>query len=566
MKTTRIAARFAAIVCSLVLAAGCTSTPHQSSTGSQAQLFAGMGSHTRPVSGASAEAQKYFDQGLTWTYAFNHDEAIRSYTEAARLSPNCAMAWWGIALCHGPHINNPMMSEERSTLAWQSLAKAKAAAAAGASPTEKALIDALAARYTWPIPADRAPLDQGYARAMEGVYRQYPNDNDVATLYAESLMDLQPWDLWTLDGQPKGRTLEVVSVLEGVLAANPRHPGAAHLYIHAVEASKQPERALASADTLRTLVPVSSHLVHMPSHIDARVGAWDKAMEANRVAMAADKAYKKLSPKQDFYRIYMSHNSGFLAFACMMAGRSEEGIRAAKAAVDGVPAEWARDNAAIVDGYMTIHMEALKRFGKWDAILALPEPPQQLKFTRAMWRAHRAIALAAKGNTPAAQSERQAFTTACSEVPEGAIAQINPAHTVLKLAGHVIDAEIAYAGSDYDVAIDQLTEAIKIEDELQYMEPPDWMLPARHTLGSVLLDAGRPAEAERVYRKDLAKWPNNGWSLLGLSRALAAQGKTAESDRAQADFARAWKDADMTPHASCLCARHKKTVAGASVK
>lgn len=524
-----------------------------------------MGSHSRPVEGASPRAQRYFDQGLTWTYAFNHDEAIRSFEEAARLSPQCAMAWWGIALCHGPHINNPVMSEERSTLAWQALEKAKAAID-NASPVEKSLIEALSARYAWPIPADRVALDKAYADAMERVYRQYPNDHDVATLYVESLMDLQPWDLWTLDGQPKGRTLEVVSVLEKVLAANPRHPGAAHLYIHAVEASKSPERALASAETLRTLVPMSSHLVHMPSHIDARVGAWDKAMESNRVAMAADRKYRKLSPKQDFYRIYMSHNSGFLAFACMMAGRSEEGIRAAKAAVDGVPAEWALHNAALVDGYMTIHMEALKRFGKWDEILALPSPSAQLKFTTAMWRAHRAIAFAAKGDIPAAQRERDAFVTASKEVPEGAIAQINPAHNVLKLAGLVVDAEIAYAGSDYEVAAAHLKEAIAIEDRLIYMEPPDWMLPVRHTLGTVLLDAGQPAEAERVYREDLAKWPNNGWSLMGLSQALKAQGKEDAAKDAQASFARAWKEADFEPHASCLCARNREAVAGASVK
>lgn len=550
------AARLAVVVTSLALANGCSTVAPARAIADGAQLFQGMGTHSRPVSGAGAEAQRYFDQGLTWTFAFNHDEAIRSYTEAARLSPDCAMAWWGVALCHGPHINNPMMSEERSILAWEALQKAQARAI-GASPVERALIDALGSRYAWPIPADRAPLDKAYAEAMGRVYKQFPNDQDVATLYAESMMDLQPWDLWTLDGQPKGQTTEIVDVLERVLAVNPHHPGATHLYIHAVEASPQPDRALAAADTLRTLVPASSHLVHMPSHIDARVGNWPEAMRANRVAMAADKAYKKRSPKQDFYRIYMSHNSGFLAFACMMAGRSEEGIRAAKAAVDGVPPEWARDNASVVDGYMTIHMEALKRFGKWDQILALRAPAGNLVFTTAMWRAHRTVALAAKGDVARAQAEREAFVAACAKVPEGAIAQINPAHTVLKLAGHVLDAEIAYASSDYDVAIEHLNEAIEIEDGLRYMEPPDWMLPVRQTLGAVLLDAGRPQDAERVYREDLAKWRNNGWSLLGLSRALAAQGKADEAKATKAAYERAWKEADFVPHASCLCAPRK---------
>lgn len=518
-----------------------------------APQFAGIGPHHRPVSTKSAIAQKYFDQGLTWTFAFNHDEAIRSFEEAARQDPQLAIAWWGVALCYGPHINFPILPEKQAKAAWAALTRAQQLKS-NASPVERALIEALAARYANPAPADRAALDQAYAGAMQKVHEQFPADPDIAVLYAESLMDLQPWDMWTNDGKPKGRTTEVVAVLDRVLEEHPTHPGATHLYIHAVEASPDAARALASADALRNLVPISGHLRHMPSHIYVRVGKWAEAVEANRKAIAADAEYRRLSPRQDFYMAYMQHNHGFLSFACMMLGRSEEAIAAGRDAVPSLPADWVEANAAVIDGYLAVHMDALKRFGRWDEILALPAPPQHLPFTTAMWRANRTVALAAKGKVDDAIAERARFAQAVANVPPDAMAQQNPAHTVLNLAKHVVDGEIAYARRDHKAAIDKLKAAVTLEDNLRYIEPPDWMVPARHTLGAVYLDSNQSAEAERVYREDLARWPKNGWSLLGLTKALDRQGKKAEAAATRVEYETAWQQADFKPHASCMCA------------
>lgn len=528
-------------------------TAPASSTPSRGPLFDGMGPHRRAVNTTSALAQRYFDQGLTWAYAFNHDEAVRSFESAAAVDPSLAMAWWGVALCHGPHINNPVMPEERSRLAWEALEKARALSS-GASEVEQALIEALGARYAWPAPADRAPLDRAYADAMQRVSARFPNDADVITLYAESLMDLQPWDLWTLDGQPKGRALEIVSLIESALAINPKHPGANHLYIHAVEASPTPERALAAADTLRDLVPASGHLLHMPAHIDIRVGNWEASATANRRAIARDDAYRARHPRQGFYRIYMMHNAQFLAYTCMMLGRSVEAVASAQDAVRTLPPDWVKENAPIIDGYLTVHMDALKRFGKWDELLAMDPPPEYLPYTTAMWRMNRAVALAAKGNIADAEREREKFLEACAKVPAGQLAQINPAERVLAIGRHFLDGEIAYARRDYPAAERELRAAAAIEDTLLYMEPPDWMQPVRHTLGTVLMDAGRFADAEQAYREDLARWRENGWSLMGLALALERQGKAKEAAGIRQRHSKAWASADISAHATCLCA------------
>lgn len=536
---------------------GCSSTARTSKAPpvgpSVAQIFDDLGPLRRKVETRNPLAQKFFDQGLTWAYAFNHDEAIRSFTKATELDPDLAMGWWGIALCNGPHINNPAMPPERSKAAWDALQQALARRDA-VSPTHRALIDALSARYAWPAPEDRSALDKAYADAMEVAFRAHASDVDVATLYAESLMDLQPWDLWELTGEPKGRTLEIVGVIEHALKLSPRHPGACHLYIHAVEASAQPERAVAAAETLRTLVPMSSHLVHMPSHIDLRLGKYAAAAASNRLAIDADRRYRAISPTQGFYRLYMQHNQGFLAFSCMMLGREKEAIAAAHDAVNAFPSEWVKENGGIIDGYMTMHMDALKRFGKWNEILALAEPPEHLPYTRSMWRFNRAVAFAALGRVPEAEAERARFETAYSLVPESAVAQINPARRVLDLARHMLDGEIAYAKRDYSTAERELRAAVAIEDTLKYMEPPDWTLPVRHPLGAVLNDAGRFADAEQAYLDDLKHWPNNGWALTGLANAQEKQGKTAEAAATKARLKEAWAEADIRPHASCLCA------------
>lgn len=530
-------------------------------------LFKGLGTHTRTVSTSNPQAQAYFNQGLIWAYAFNHDEAIRSFDHAGQLDPTCAMADWGVALCNGPHINNPFMDDAHSLAAWNALQRAKAKADR-CTPTEKALIDALAARYADPsrgafplTPVDRAPFDLAYSNAMAAVHRQFPADTDVATLYAESLMDTRPWDLYApITGEPRPETPIIVSTLEAVMAADPNHPGANHLYIHAVEASPTPARANAAADRLRTLVPGSGHLVHMPSHIDVRTGRWAQAAEQNRQAAAIDTKYRAISPNQGFYRLYMAHNEHFLSYTCMMLGRREESISAARTMLGAMPPEWVKAFAPIADAYSAIEIEALIRFGQWDALLTLPKPPAHLPIMTAFWHFGRATAYNAKGDIKAAEREQTAFRAQVQTIPPDALMAINPAHTVLSIAEDTLAGEIAFRKGDTDEAVRLLTKAVATEDTLLYMEPPDWIQPTRHALGAVLLKTGRTADAEQVYRKDLEIYPENGWSLFGLYQCLNTRDPNAPETRAvKARFDKAWANADIPPpHATCLCIPQNK--------
>lgn len=531
--------------------AGCQSAERRDA-GAKAQLFDGMGNHRRPVTTASAEAQRYFDQGLTWAYSFNHDEAIRSFQRAAQLDPQCAMAWWGVALACGPHVNFPMMTPERSKQAWEALQKAQALAT-HASPVEQTLIDALAKRYAADPPADRRPLDEAYASAMRDVWRAHRGDADIGALYAEALMDLQPWDYWGPDGQAKGNSEEIVAVLEEVLRLDASHPAGLHLYIHAVEASANPQRAVAAADRLRYLVPMSSHMVHMPSHIDIRVGDWVKAAEANERAIAADRTYRELSPRQGFYRFYMAHNQHFLAFTGMMEGRSEAALRVAREMLAAIPDDYAVQNAPLVDALMPFATEVLMRFGRWDEILQEPRPQKHFPIARAMWRFARGIALAAKGDVSGAKREQERFRSDVRNVPPDAMISINKAHKVLSIAAHMLEGEIAYREGRIDDAVRELSAGVAVEDDLLYMEPPEWLQPVRHTLGAVLASQERWSEAERVYREDLRRWPENGWSLHGLARALGEQGKASQSAEVEDRFRRAWARADISIGSSCLC-------------
>ncbi|HYE62305.1 MAG TPA: tetratricopeptide repeat protein [Phycisphaerales bacterium] len=527
----------------------------------KARLFDGLGNHTRKVTTSSPDAQRYFNQGLNWMYSFNHDEAIRSFEEAVRLDPGCAMAYWGIALCHGPHINAPVMTEDSTKAAWSALQKAKDAAD-NATPVEKALIDALASRYIDPASAkdgklpltfdERSTLDKAYAEAMSRVYDEHKDDADVCTLYAESLMDLRPWDLYEVGtAAPRPETPRVLEALELALKINPNHPGACHYYIHAVEASSTPEKASAVADRLRTLVPASGHMVHMPSHIDVRTGKWALAAEQNRKANKVDDEYRKLSPKQGLYRLYMAHDDHFLAYACMMLGRREEALKAAADMVRKIPADFVKDMAPFVDAYTPIGSEVMVRFGMWDEILASPKPPEHLPITVALWHFARAAAHNAKGNTSLAREEQRTFRTHIKTIPQEAMMAQNPAHKVLEIADHTLEGEILFREGKTDDAVASLKKAIAIEDTLRYIEPPDWVQPVRHSLGAVLLAADRPQDAEAVYREDLKIWPENGWALYGLSQSLKAQNKdTAEIDKR---FKEAWKHADTKLHASCLC-------------
>ncbi len=522
--------------------------------GERAPLFDGMGSHTRTVSTKDELAQRYFNQGLVWAYAFNHDEAIRSFKQAAELDPQLAIAWWGVALCNGPHINNPVVPQERAKAAWEALQKARALRE-HASPIERELIDALAARYADPQPEDRSGLDQAYAAAMERVWKQHRDDADIGTLYAESLMDLQPWDMWTKDGKPKGRAEEIIAVLEHVLKLDPKHPGATHLYIHAVEAGPNPERANAAADALRNAVSISGHLTHMPSHIDVQTGRWSLAADQNAKAIEADARYYKISPRQGFYRLYMAHNHHFLCFASQMEGREERALKAARDMVASVPEEALTEQATLLDPYMMVVYDVLMRFGRWDELLNEPGPAKTLPITTCFWHFKRAVAYAAKGQVAEARQEQQRFHEAVERVPEGAMMAINPAEKVLRIAELVLSGEIAYREGRLDAAVEDLRKAVAIEDELTYMEPPDWSQPVRHTLGAVLVDAKRFSEAEQVYREDLENWPENGWSLFGLAQCLRARGATAEAEEVEARFRKAWSRADTKIASSCLCVK-----------
>jgi tetratricopeptide (TPR) repeat protein len=537
----------------LIAATGCQTTGRNSTaTDGPAPRFSGIGDHHYAITTTSPRAQQYFDQGLTWAYAFNHDEAIRSFKEVARLDPDCAMAWWGVALCNGPHINNPAVAPENAAAAWDAVQKAQALKAkAGAK--EQALIDAVAARYAMPHPDDRRALDEAYMAAMAKVYKAYPDDADIATLYAESMMDLQPWDMWTKDGQPRGKNPEILAVIDRALALNPDHPGANHLMIHAVEAGPNPERGEAAADRLRDLVPISGHLVHMPSHIDVQTGKWSLASDQNMKAIEADRKYRRISPNQGFYHLYMAHDHHFLAFACMMEARQKVALRAARDMIAGVPDEFFATSAAVVDPYMAIEYDVLKRFGRWEELLKTPAPRPDLPLTTCLWRASRGVALAALDRVAEAEKEHAAFREAVARVPAGAMMAINPAEKVLKIADHVVLGEIAYRKGEIDVAVQHLRQAADLEDQLIYMEPPDWIQPVRHTLGAVLVSAGRYDEAAKVYQEDLAHWPENGWSLFGLWQCLRDQGDSAAAADMEKRWRKAWKRSDVKVGSSCLC-------------
>ncbi len=537
-------------VAALILAACQKPTTTVVGSSTDPPLFDGMGSHHRTVTTRSPMTQRYFDQGLVWAYAFNHDEAIRSFGAAAKNDPECAMAYWGIALCNGPHINFPIMPPERSQAAWDALRKAMKA---HASPVERDLIDALSKRYANPEPADRRGLDEAYAAAMAEVWKRYPNDADVGTLYAESLMDLQPWDLWTKSGQPKGRTVEIVGVLEDVLRIAPNHPGANHLYIHAVEAGPTPEKGIASADRMRNMVPAAGHLMHMPTHIDVQVGSWAKASDQNVLATAADQRYRAISPRQGFYRVYMAHNEHFLAFAAMMEGRSATALKAARDMVSGVPEDYARSDSALVDPYMMVVLDVYKRFGRWDELLKEPKPPAYLPITTAYWHYARGVAFAAKGQLDAARREQAEFRAATAKIPKDAMMAINKAHHVFAIADKVLAGEIALREGKADQAIALLREGVKLEDDLMYMEPPEWIQPVRHTLGAVLLSEGRVGDAEVVYREDLVVWPENGWSLYGLASCLDQSGKKSEAAGVWKRFEKVWQRGDVKIGSSCAC-------------
>nr|CAA9210850.1 hypothetical protein AVDCRST_MAG63-1544 [uncultured Armatimonadetes bacterium] len=515
-------------------------------------LFEGMGKHKRKITTKSPLAQRYFDQGLNFLYAFNHDEAIRSFTQAAAIDPGCAMAYWGIATANGPHINFPLVPPDRAKAAWQALTRARELAGT-TTPVEKALIETLGRRYADPQPEDRKSLDEAYAAAMRDLWKRYPNDADIGALFAEAMMDLRPWDLWTPDGKPQPGTPEVVTTLEKVLARSPYHPLALHLYIHAVEASTNPGRAAAAADRLRNVAPGLGHLVHMPSHIDVRLGKWQKNNEANRRAIEADRKYTAKAKKPGFYRLYMAHNRHMLAFGAMMQGESRLAREHLRALTAEMPADWKQQNAFIADGFHAMPYELMLRFGQWEALLAEPEPPAYFPIARALRHAARGVAYAALGKTTEARASQAAFREAVGKTPPTASFGNNAATSLFAVAEPMLEGEILFKEGKQTEALAALRTAVAKEDQLRYSEPPDWIQPVRHALGATLMQVGEAAEAEQVYREDLRKWPENGWSLFGLAQSLEAQNKREEAARVRARFAAAWKRSDVKLASSCFC-------------
>jgi tetratricopeptide (TPR) repeat protein len=516
--------------------------------------YTGIGVHTRSVATSSPEAQKYFDQGLAFMYAYNHDEAVRAFQRAAELDPDCAMAHWGASLSMGKNYNYPFFPPEKAKAAWKSLELARATSK-NESEANRALIEALAARYADPLPKDTRPLEEAYAKAMKAAAEKFPKDADLGALYAESLMNLRPWDLWTVDGKPQPETPEILKALEAVLESAPKHPLANHLYIHACEASPHPEKADAAADRLRDMQPALGHMVHMPSHIDIRRGRWQAAIEANDKAIIADRNYAKTVPEQGFYRMYMAHNHFMLVFAAMNQGESKRALKTVRTMLADVPKDWVAkpDNAAIADGFVASPMEVMKRFGMWDEILKEPEPPEIFPIARAMRHHIRAVAYAAKGDTAKAREEQQLFREATKKPAKDATFGNNKAADLFAVGDDMLEGEILVCEGKMEAGIKALASAVAKEDKLRYSEPPDWAVPVRHALGAFLLHDGKHAEAETVYREDLRRWPENGWSLYGLAACLEVQGKKSEAAQVRARFDEIWKHADVKITSSCFC-------------
>jgi tetratricopeptide (TPR) repeat protein len=511
-----------------------------------------IGGFHYPVTTNSEEAQLWFDRGLAMCHAFNHEEAVRCFERALAADPGMPMAFWGMAYAWGPNINN--MEIEAQQIAQAELALRLAKLHAGrAKAVERDLIDALTKRYAAPAPEDREPLNRAYAEAMREAYRKHPRDVTVAALFAESLMNLRPWKLWSPDGEPAEETPEIVTVLEGALEHWPAHPLLCHLYIHAVEASPNPEKALSAANRLRRAMPGAGHLVHMPSHIYVLVGDYEKVIDANLDAVEADKEFVRREGRHNFFTLYRMHNYHFVVYGAMFDGQSELALRTARELIEQVPEDMLREQVDFIDGFIATPLHVLVRFGRWDDILAEPEPADYLPMTRAVWRYARGLAYAATGRVDEAESEQRAFAAAQKEVPDTSMLFQNSSQAILGVAEAMLAGEIAYRKKDFDKAFEHLREAVRRDDGLNYDEPWGWMQPARHALGALLLEQSEDAEAAQVFRADLKRHPNNPWALHGLAESLTRQGKLREAAEYQAQFRNATKRADVTIDRSCYC-------------
>lgn len=534
----------------LVLSLLCACQPGPRPT---AGMYNDLGTFHRAAGTRVETAQRWFDQGLVLLYAFHHDEAIRCFGEATKADPHFALGWWGIAAANGPHINNTTVPPERDLDARAAITRAMALRDS-ALETERALIEAQALRWGDAPPTDRRALDTAYAQAMREVWQRYPADADVGALTAEALMDLQPWDLWTRNGEAKGATLEIVHVLERTLELDSKHPMACHLYIHAMEASSEPQRALKAADALAGLVPGSGHLEHMPSHIYIRTGRHADAIVCNERAMLADAKHRDRQSRTGFIQLYVAHDAHFLAFAHMMTGESRSASAAADSMLARLPREFEDAALPLMDGYLPVRFHVMVRFGQWDSILAAPAFRPDALMANAVRVYARGVALTALGRLDEATRELAAFDDLLARMDDRYFGN-NPARMVLRVPRGLLAGELAFARGDRDAGLRWAGAAVATEDSLVYDEPPDWMMPARHSYGAMLLEAERWPQAERVFREDLAVYAENGWSLFGLTRALRAQNRETEAAAAEARFRTSWKRADVRIQSPCLCQR-----------
>jgi len=509
-----------------------------------APVLEGLGQHSREVTANSERAKLFFNQGLRLTYGFNHQEALRAFKEAARLDPTCAMAYWGWALVLGPNLNLPMRGEVVPQ-AWEAIQLALENRS-HATQTERDLIDALATRYAKDASADRAPLDAAYAAAMEELHAKVPDDSDVSTLYAAALMNLSPWYYWTPDARPLNRTSELLAVLESVLESDPKHEGALHYYIHAIE-SVDPQRGVVAADTLRGLAPGAGHLQHMPSHIYMQVGRYAEAYESNVLASVADEGYITQCQAQGIYPLnYYPHNLHFLVWAATMQGRSKNALEASIKVAARVPEDHQGNDWALYQTFMSMPLYTMVRFGFWEAILAEPKPREGLTFLTGVYHYARGLARAHLGHEKKAARELRALEEVLADpATQEMVVSFSNAETLLTIASEVLQGEMDVAEQNYDEAIAHLDRAVRLEDSLLYNEPPSWHYPIRHTLGAALLAGGRAEEAEVVYWNDLAKNQENGFALYGLIQAHEAQGDETGAAAARKRFEAAWEAADV---------------------
>jgi tetratricopeptide (TPR) repeat protein len=517
--------------------------------GPLAPLLTNLGTLEHPVTTTNPRAQTFFDQGLRLVYGFNHAEAVRSFREAQRLDPECAMCYWGEAYALGPNVNDPL-TPEREKEAHAVLQKAKALAAR-ATDAERGLIDALGPRYSDAPTSDRAPRDAAFTAAMKALAGRFPKDPEINTMYAAAAMEARPWRYWKEADVPEPEIAGALATLERMLREYPDHPGAHHFYIHLVEATSTPQRGVPSAEKLESLMPGAGHLVHMPAHIYMRVGRYADASESNVHAIAADEDYLAQCQAQGLYPVaYYPHNVHFLWAAATMEGRSAVAIDAARKVAAKLNHDLLHDVVVLQD-FKSVPYYALVRFGRWEEMLTEGQPPKDFAFTTAMWHYGRGVAFAARGQYARARQELEALGTQRSSAAlKGAELAGTPLAAIADLAAKILDGELAARERKFDAAVASLTAAVAMQDAQRYNEPSTWHYPVRQSLGAVLLAAGRAAEAESVYREDLRRNPENGWSLFGLARSLEAQQKDGEAEDVWRRFRRAWGRADVTITAS----------------